>query len=127
MTIYILSKKYQTKWSIACDLCKRHYEILTSTLAFWRAHFCVHTCFNIKRNGTFFIIEKYCYNGVFLAHFSSVVRPSTFHILIFSSETTGPIATKLWWNDSWMTPFQNCVRHFIPPTKMATTAKLNLT
>ena len=26
---------------------------------------------------------------------SSVVRPSTFHILIFSSETTGPIATKL--------------------------------
>jgi hypothetical protein len=31
-------------------------------------------------------------------HFSSVVRPSTFHILIFSSETTGPIATKPWWN-----------------------------
>jgi hypothetical protein len=30
-------------------------------------------------------------------HFLSVVRPSTFHILI-SSETTGPIATKLWWN-----------------------------
>ena len=29
---------------------------------------------------------------------SLVVRPSTFHILIFSSETTGPIATKLWWN-----------------------------
>jgi hypothetical protein len=27
---------------------------------------------------------------------SSVIRPSTFHILIFSSETTGPIATKLW-------------------------------
>jgi hypothetical protein len=31
-------------------------------------------------------------------HFLSVVRPSIFHILIFSSETTGPIATKLWWN-----------------------------
>jgi hypothetical protein len=31
-------------------------------------------------------------------HFSSVVRPSTFHILIFSSEITGSIATKLWWN-----------------------------
>jgi hypothetical protein len=29
---------------------------------------------------------------------------------IFSSETTGPIATKLWWNGSWMAPFQNCVR-----------------
>jgi hypothetical protein len=35
--------------------------------------------------------------------------PSTFHILIFSSETTGPIATKLWWNGPWMAPFQNCV------------------
>jgi hypothetical protein len=29
---------------------------------------------------------------------SLFVRPSTFHILIFSSETTGPIAAKLWWN-----------------------------
>jgi hypothetical protein len=35
---------------------------------------------------------------------SSIVRPSTFHILIFSSETTGPIATKLWWNGPWMAP-----------------------
>ena len=33
-----------------------------------------------------------------------------FHILIFSSETTGSIATKLWWNGPWMAPFQNCVR-----------------
>ena len=46
-------------------------------------------------------------------HFSSVVcrpssvRPSTFHILIFSSETTGPIATKLWWNGPWMAPFHS--------------------
>jgi hypothetical protein len=32
------------------------------------------------------------------------------HITIFSSETTGPIATKLLWNDPWMAPFQNCVR-----------------
>jgi hypothetical protein len=111
---------------------------------------------------------------------SLFVRPSTFHILIFSSETTGPIATKLWWNvpwvtpfqicvwwsrfptkmatwlkiekrggwnlkkifssettepistklcsnDPWVVPFQKCVRHFRPPTKMATTAELNLT
>jgi hypothetical protein len=29
---------------------------------------------------------------------------------IFSSETTGPIAAKLLWNDPWMAPFQNCVR-----------------
>jgi hypothetical protein len=32
-----------------------------------------------------------------------VCRPSV-NILIFSSETTGPIATKLWWNDPWMAP-----------------------
>jgi hypothetical protein len=31
-------------------------------------------------------------------------------IVIFSSETTGPIATKLWWKGPWMAPFQNCVR-----------------
>jgi hypothetical protein len=24
------------------------------------------------------------------------------HIKIFSSETTGPIATKLWWNGPWI-------------------------
>jgi hypothetical protein len=29
-------------------------------------------------------------------------------------------------NDPWMVPFQNCVRHFRPPTKMAATAELNL-
>jgi hypothetical protein len=29
----------------------------------------------------------------------------------FSSETTGPIATKLWWNDPWMAPFQNCFQN----------------
>jgi hypothetical protein len=32
------------------------------------------------------------------------------HIKIFSSETNGLIATKLWWNGHWMAPFQNCVR-----------------
>jgi hypothetical protein len=30
-------------------------------------------------------------------------------IKIFSSETTGPLATKLSWNGPWMAPFQNCV------------------
>jgi hypothetical protein len=49
--------------------------------------------------------------------FSSPGRPSTFHILIFSSETTGPIATKLWWNGPWMAPFQL-------PTKMAAKLKI---
>jgi hypothetical protein len=32
------------------------------------------------------------------------------HIKIFSSETTGPIATNLWWNVPWMAPFQNFVQ-----------------
>jgi hypothetical protein len=53
-------------------------------------------------------------------HFSSVVRPSTFHMLIFSSETTGPIATKLWWNGPWVACLEICVRWSRLPTKMAT-------
>ena len=40
------------------------------------------------------------------------------------SETTEPISTKLCWNDLWVVPFQNCVRHFRPPMKMAATAEL---
>jgi hypothetical protein len=44
----------------------------------------------IKKSWHFPTIFSYCH------HFSSVVRPSTLHILIFSSKTTGPIATKLW-------------------------------
>ena len=59
---------------------------------------------------------------------SSVVRPSvrslTFHILINSSEATGPIWTKLWWNGPWMAPFQNCVRWSRLPTKMAAKLKI---
>jgi len=54
-------------------------------------------------------------------------RPSysvNFHILIFSSETTRPIATKLWWNVPWMDPFQNCVLWSRLPTKMATKLKI---
>jgi hypothetical protein len=35
------------------------------------------------------------------------VRPLAVHILINSSEATGPIWTKLWWNGPWMAPFQN--------------------
>jgi hypothetical protein len=36
-----------------------------------------------------------------------------------SSEATGPIWTKLWWNGPWMAPFQNCVRWPRPLTKMS--------
>ena len=63
-------------------------------------------------------------SSLFVRRLSSVVRSSTFHILIFSSETTGPIATKLWWNGPWMAPFQNCVRLSRLPTKMATKLKI---
>jgi hypothetical protein len=54
----------------------------------------------------------------------SSVRPLTFHILINSSEATGPIWTKLWWNGPWMAPFQNCVRWSRLPTKMAAKLKI---
>jgi hypothetical protein len=37
---------------------------------------------------------------------------------------TGPIATKLWWNDPWMAPFQNCVRWSRLPTKIAAKLKI---
>ena len=57
-------------------------------------------------------------------HWASVVRPLTFHILINSSEATGPIWTKLWWNSPWMAPFQNCVRWSRLPTKMAAKLKI---
>ena len=57
-------------------------------------------------------------------HWASVVRPLTFHILINSSEATGPIWTKLWWNGPWMVPFQNCVRWSRLPTKMAAKLKI---
>ena len=43
---------------------------------------------------------------------------------IFSSETTEPISTKLCWNDSWMAPFQNCVRWSRLPAKMAAKLKI---
>jgi hypothetical protein len=35
-----------------------------------------------------------------------------------------PIATKLWWNDPWMAPFQTCIRWSGLQTKMATKLKI---
>ena len=43
---------------------------------------------------------------------------------MFSSETTEPISTKLCWNDSWMAPFQICVRWSRLPSKMAAKLKI---
>ena len=54
---------------------------------------------------------------------SSVRRPLTFHIWIFSSETTGPIWTKLCWNGPGMVPFQNCIRGRDWPSNMAAVTK----
>ena len=45
-------------------------------------------------------------------------------IKIFSSETTGPIATKLLCNYPWVTPFQKCVRWSRLPNKMAAKLKI---
>jgi hypothetical protein len=53
----------------------------------------------------FFLANLAKGNMSFCHHLMSVVcHPFTFHILIFSSETTGPIATKLWWYGPWMAP-----------------------
>ena len=47
-------------------------------------------------------------------------RPSSvFHILIFFSQTTGPIWTKLGRDGRWAVPFQNFIRQPCPPTKTA--------
>jgi hypothetical protein len=55
-------------------------------------------------------------------HFASVVRPYTI-TKIFSSETTWPLETKLWWNSPWVIPFQNCVRQSRTPTNMVAVTK----
>jgi hypothetical protein len=52
----------------------------------------------------------YLFAITFLAHLAKGHVSFCHHILIFSSKTTGLIATKLWWNGPWMAPFQNCVR-----------------
>jgi hypothetical protein len=83
---------------------------------------------SIETNGSFLahLAFRPCelLSSLFVRRLSSVVRPSTFHILIFSSETTGPIATKLWWNGPWMAPFQICVQWSRFPTKMAAKLKI---
>ena len=62
--------------------------------------------------------------AIVTTEYLSSVRPLTFHILINSSEATGPIWTKLWWNGPWMAPFQNCVRWSRLPAKMAAKLKI---
>jgi hypothetical protein len=83
---------------------------------------CISDAFSIFSSPAFRPCELL--SSLFVRRLSSVVRPSTFHILIFSSETTGPIATKLWWNGTLMAPFQICVRWSRLPTKMAAKLKI---
>ena len=76
-----------------------------------------------------YLTQSYCHHWAsVVCRPSSVVcpsvRPLNFHILINSSEATGPIWTKLWWNGPWMAPFQNCVRWSRLLTKMATKLKI---
>jgi hypothetical protein len=55
----------------------------------------------------------------------SFVRPQL--LRIFSSKTTWPLKINLWWNGSWVIPFQNCVRQSQPPTNMALLLKIKKT
>ena len=57
---------------------------------------------------------RYCH------HLASVVRPLTFHILIYSSETSGPNGTKLVRKHLYKVLYKVSSFRPIPPTNIAT-------
>ena len=53
-----------------------------------------------------------------IAHLAIRCTSLTFHIEIFSSETTVQNKTKLHCDGPWLVPMQNCVYQRCPPSKM---------
>ena len=86
------------------------YNVPLISLQFWRLQ-CAPCFISFEDYSVSFLAHLAKGHVSFCHHLrSSSVRLSyivNFHILIFSSETTGPIATKLCWNGPWMAHFQN--------------------
>ena len=131
MPIYILSKKYQTKWSITCDLCKRHYDILTSTLAFWTAHFCVHTCLQAtlvfqKKKMQIKLIwpPKIIWKSSTLKPLSQIKSNlKKIFSRILCSESIYQYEIKCGWNGLWVVYFQYFVQQTCLLSKMVVITK----